>query len=67
MKNLVNNFFDNIKAVITNSREDIDIDIMNINKKTSKSILFIPSYPLPISQKGENYSVLENKNKKDIE
>ncbi len=38
MKNLVNNWFDNIEAVITNSEENIDIDIINMSKKTYESI-----------------------------
>ena len=67
MKNLVDDIFDDIGAAITNSGEDIDIDVINTNKKTSNSIPFIPSCPLPVSQEGENYSVPDNENEEDIE
>lgn len=60
------NYFDNIEAAIINSRKDIDINIMNTNKKTSKSISFTLSYSPFISKKGENYHILDDKNKKDI-
>lgn len=66
MKNLVDNYFDDIGVSITHNGEDIDINIMNINRKTSKFILFIWFCPPSVSQKGENYNISNDKNKKDI-
>ncbi len=67
MKNLVDNRFDNIGAAITNSGEDINIDIMNTNKKTPESIP--PSTP-PRTTSGsyerENHNTLELENEEDI-
>ena len=46
MKNLVDDRFDDIGAAITNSGEDIDLDVMNTNRKTSKSATpLLPSQP----------------------
>ncbi|MCJ1344479.1 hypothetical protein MMC31_002682 [Peltigera leucophlebia] len=67
IKNLVDNCFEDIGAVITNSGKDIDIDVMNTNRKTSNSIPSTPSFPPPIYQEGENYSVPDDENKEDIE
>lgn len=67
MKNLVDDRFDDIGAAITNSGEDIDIDVMNTNRKTSKSIPSTPSCPPPVSQEGENYNVPDDENEEDIE
>ena len=41
MKLLVDNQFDDIGVAITNSGEDIDLDVMNTNRKVLK-----PSSPL---------------------
>ena len=71
MKNLVGDRFDEIGAAITNSGEDIEIDVMNTNQKTSKSISSTPSCPLPppqpVSQEGENYDEADDKNEEDVE
>ncbi len=68
MKNLVDDQFDDIEAAITNSEKDIDIDIMNTNRKTPKSIL--PSTP-PCTTSGsyerENHNAPELENEEDIE
>ncbi len=58
--------FDDIGAAITNSGEDIDINVMNTNRKISKSILSTLSCPPPVSQEGENYNVPDDENKEDI-
>lgn len=38
MKYLVDDQFNNIDIVITNSGEDIDLDVININQKISKPV-----------------------------
>lgn len=44
IKLLVDNQFDDIGAIIINSEEDIDLDVMNTNQKTLKSFaLLLPS------------------------
>lgn len=54
--------------VITNSREDIDIDIMNTNRKIPKSIpLFIPPRTTSGSHEKENHNASELQNEEDIE
>lgn len=46
MKHLVDDRFDDIGAAITNIGEDIDLDVMNTNRKTSKSATSLfPSQP----------------------
>lgn len=46
MKNFIDDQFDNIEAAITNNGDNIDIKIMNTNKKLSRFIpLSIPFYP----------------------
>lgn len=67
MKNLLDNYFDDIRTTITNREKDININLININRKTSKSITFTLSCPSLVSQKGENYSILDDKNKDNIE
>ena len=42
MKHLVDDRFDNIGAGITNSGQDIDLDVMNTNRKTPKPAILIP-------------------------
>lgn len=49
MKYLVDDQFDNVGIVITNSGQDIDLDIINTNRKTSKPVTFIPPSIQPIS------------------
>ena len=47
IKYLVDDRFDDIGAAITNSGEDIDLDVMNTNRKTSNSATpLLPSQPL---------------------
>ncbi len=68
MKNLVDDRFDDIGAAIINSGEDIDIDIMNTNRKTPESIP--PSTPprtVSGSHERENHNALELENEEDIE
>ena len=67
MKNIMDDRFDDIGAAITNSGEDIDIDVMNTNRKTSKSIPSTPSCPPPVSQEVENYNVPDDENEEDVE
>lgn len=40
MKNLIYNWFNDIRVAIISNEKNIDINIMNINRKTSKFILF---------------------------
>lgn len=61
MKYLVNNQFDDISATITNSGEDIDLDVMNTNQKTSKLTTSIPSQPIP-----DPSQAIDDKNKEEI-
>ena len=67
MKSLVDDCFDDIGAAITNSRKDIDIDVINTNRKISKFIPSTLSCPPPVSQEGENYNVPDDENEEDIE
>lgn len=63
MKHLVYDQFDDISAAITNSGEDIDLDVMNTNRKTSK-----PATPLPSSQPfPDPNQAMDSENKKEIE
>lgn len=64
MKYLVDNKFNDIGAVITNSSKNIDLDIMNTNQKTPKheaipissSIQFFPN----------SNQILDNENEEEI-
>lgn len=63
MKLLVDDRFDYIGAAITNSGEDIDLDVMNTNRKTSKS-----ATPLLPSQPPFNPNLAaDNENEEEIE
>lgn len=66
MKNLVDNWFDDIWAAITNCGKDMDINIINTNRKTSKPIFSTPSCLSLVFQERENYSIPNDKNKEDI-
>lgn len=60
MKILVDNRFNDIGAAITNSGKDIDLDIMNTNRKTSK-----PSAPLLPLQLSSNTGNKDNNQQED--
>lgn len=62
MKHLVNDRFDDIGAAITNSGEDIDLDVMNTNRKTFKLATPMPSQPTP-----DPSQAIDNENKEEIE
>lgn len=56
MKLLVNDWFDDIGAIITNSGENIDLDMMNTNQNAFKPpALLLPSQ-LPSDSSIENSS-----------
>lgn len=62
----MNNRFNNIGVTINKSGKDIDINIININRKIFKFVFFTPFCFPPVSQEGENYIISDNKNKEDI-
>lgn len=67
IKNLVDDQFNNIGVAITNSEENIDINVMNTNKKSSKSIP--PSTPPCLTsgfQEKENYNIPEDEDEENI-
>lgn len=66
IRNFVNNYFNGIGAIITNSGENNNINIINTIRKTSKSISSILFCPPLVFQEGENYSIPDNKNEKNI-
>lgn len=59
MKLPIDNQFNNINAIIINSEEDINLDVMNTNQKISKFALFLLSFFKP------NLAV-DNKNEKRL-
>ena len=64
MKHLVDNRFDNIGAAITNSSQDINLDIINTNRKTPKPATSIPLSTQPVSDPSQT---LDDESEEEIE
>lgn len=62
MKHLVDDQLDDISVIITNSREDINLDVMNTNRKKSKSAI-----PIPLQSTSDPSQAINDKNKEEIE
>ncbi len=66
MKNLVDDRFDDIGAAMTNSGKNVDLDVMNSNRKTLKIAISSTQRQLPSYLGGENENDPEAENNKGI-
>lgn len=61
---MVDDWFANIKVVITNNREKFDLDIINKNYKISKLFILLLSLQLSFNISNKDDNQKNNKNKK---